>query len=72
MPQSRLVRTSMNLPEQSLETLRKLSSETGSTMAEIVRRAIATERFLRDTAAEGSKILIKDKNSESLRELLIR
>lgn len=41
-------------------------------MAEVVRRAVATEKFLRDTSAEGSKILIKDKDSKDLRELLIR
>lgn len=62
----------MNLPQQSIDTLRELAAETGSSMAEVVRRAVATEKFLRTTFAEGSKILIKDKNSDSLRELLIR
>lgn len=72
MAESRVVRTSMNLPQQSIDTLRELAAETGSSMAEVVRRAVATEKFLRTTFAEGSKILIKDKNSDSLRELLIR
>ena len=68
----RIIRTSMNLPEESIATLRKLAGDTGSSMAEVVRRAVETERFLRDTSAGGSKILIKDKGSDSLRELLIR
>lgn len=72
MAESRVVRTSMNLPQQSIDTLRELAAETGSSMAEVVRRAVATEKFLRTTFAEGSTILIKDKNSGSLRELLIR
>jgi hypothetical protein len=67
-----VVRTSMNLPQDSLNTLRELAGESNTTMAEIVRRAVATERFLRDTSASGGKILIKDKNGDSLRELLIR
>lgn len=66
-----MVKTSMTLPEQSIETLRELSKATGTSMAEVVRRAVATEKFLRDTVSEGSKILIKDKDS-SLRELILR
>lgn len=62
----------MNLPQESVDTLRNLAQQTGSSMAEVVRRAVATEKFLRDTSAEGSKILIKDKDSKDLRELLIR
>lgn len=72
MADQKIVKTSMNLPEESIETLRELAQKTGSSMAEVVRRAVATEKFLRDTAAEGSKILIKDKDSDMLRELLIR
>lgn len=71
MPLDKIVKTSMNLPEQSIETLRELASKTGASMAEVVRRAVAMEKFLRDTAAEGSKILIQDKNN-SIRELIIR
>ncbi len=72
MSSQKVVRTSMNLPQESVDTLRNLAQQTGSSMAEVVRRAVATEKFLRDTSAEGSKILIKDKDSKDLRELLIR
>ncbi len=66
-----MVKTSMSLPQQSMDTLRELAQKTGTNMAEVVRRAIATEKFLRDTAAEGSKILIKDRDN-SFRELILR
>lgn len=66
-----MVKTSMTLPEQSIETLKEISKATGTSMAEVVRRAVATEKFLRDTVSEGSKILIRDKDS-SLRELVLR
>lgn len=71
MPIQKLIKTSMNLPEESLEVLKDLAKRTGSSMAEVVRRSVATEKFLRDTASEGSKILIKDKDN-SLRELVLR
>ncbi len=72
MSASTIVKTSMNLPQESLDTLRELAVQTGTSMTEVVRRAVATEKFLRDTSAEGSKILIKDKGSDTMRELLIR
>lgn len=65
-----MVKTSMTLPEQSIETLKELSKSNGISMAEVVRRAVATQKFLRDTMSDGSKILIKDKDS-SLRELIL-
>ena len=66
-----LIKTSMTLPEQSIETLRELARANGSSMAEVVRRAVDTEKFLRDVTKEGSRILIKDKDS-SMRELILR
>jgi hypothetical protein len=65
-----LIKTSMNLPAQSLETLRELAKQTNTSMAEVVRKAIEIEKFLRDASGEGSKILIKDKDS-SIRELVL-
>jgi hypothetical protein len=61
----------MNLPEESIEILKDLAKSTNSSMAEVVRRAVATEKFLRDETRAGSKILIKDKDN-SIRELVIR
>lgn len=70
MAAQKLIKTSMNLSEQSIDTVRDLASKTGRSMAEVVRRAVATEKFLRDTIGDGSKILIKDKDN-SLRELVL-
>ena len=65
------IKTSLNLPEQSIDTLKELAEATGVSMAEVVRRSVETEKFLRDSVEEGSKILIKDKDN-SLRELIFR
>ena len=70
MSNQQLIKTSMNLPEQSIANLRELAAKTGSSMAEVVRRAIETQKFLRDTTDKGSRILIKDKD-DSMRELIL-
>ncbi len=72
MADSRVVKTSMTLPQKSLDTLRKMAEEAGSSMAEVVRKAVATEEFLRENSARGNKILIKDRDSDVLRELVLR
>jgi ribbon-helix-helix CopG family protein len=66
-----VVKTSINLPQEEFEALRQLAQRRGSTMADVVRRAISTEKFLDQTRAEGGKVLIEGKDKQ-IRELLIR
>jgi len=66
----RTYKTSVNLPQASVDALKDLAEKTGSSMAEVLRRAISTEKFLNDTVEKGGKILIDDGKNQ--RELLIR
>lgn len=66
-----VVKTSVNLPQADLDALRHIAAKRGSTMAEVLRRAISVERFLDQTREEGGKILVETKDKK-LRELLIR
>jgi hypothetical protein len=63
-------KTSVNLPQASVDALKALAEKSGSSMAEVLRRAISTEKFLNDTVEKGGKILIQDGGTQ--RELLIR
>jgi len=62
MAAQQLVKSSLSLPEKSMETLRELADDAGTSMAEIIRRSIEIQKFLRDTTKEGGKILIKDRD----------
>jgi predicted DNA-binding protein len=64
-------KTSINLPEDAVKTLRELSAQRGTTMAEIIRQAISTEKFLHEATSAGSKVLIQDKD-KSVRQLVPR
>ncbi len=64
-------KTSVNLSAETVKALEQLSKARGKSMAQIIREAIATEKFLHDTVAAGKKVLIED-TDKSLRELLIR
>jgi hypothetical protein len=66
----RLIKTSVTLPEESLNSLREISKKTGASMAEVLRKAIATEKFLQDTVAEGGKVLIEERD-KTLKQLIL-
>jgi hypothetical protein len=67
----KIIETCMSLPEESVQIVRDMAQKANTSMAEIVRRAIWTDKFLRDAVDEGSLILIKDKDN-SMRQLLLR
>lgn len=66
-----IVKVSANLPADVVATLRDLAERQGITMTEVLRRAISTEKFIEDTRASGSRILIQDRE-EKVRELVYR
>lgn len=53
------VKTSVYLPQDALDALRRMSETRGSTMAQVLRQAIATENYLDKETAEGGEVLIK-------------
>jgi predicted DNA-binding protein len=70
---TKTVKTSINLPQEAIEAVRDIAKRTGSSMGDVIRQAIATEKYLQETTARGGKILIKEKEDDStLKELLIR
>jgi predicted transcriptional regulator len=71
MEAKKVVKTTVNLPPDALEAISVLASNRGSTMAEVIRQAIATEKFLFDTTKAGGKILIEDKD-ENMKQVVLR
>ena len=68
---SPVVKTSVNLPQDAVDALRKMAAKRGTTMADVLRQAISTEKFLDETTSNGGKVLIEE-NDKSMRQLLIR
>ena len=64
-------RVSVNLPDNIVKSLKELAERDGITMTEVLRKAIVTEKLLRDEVDQGNKILIEGKD-EKLRQLIIR
>lgn len=64
------VKISANLPESTIEQLRWIASERGTTMTEVLRRAIAHEAFMLEVTENKGKVLTEDA-SGNIRQVII-
>lgn len=53
-------KTTINLSQDAIDFLRDASDREGTTVADVIRRAIANHKFLRGEVASGKKVLIED------------
>jgi predicted transcriptional regulator len=54
------VKLSVNLPDETVELLKKLAEKRGTTMTQVLKEAVATENFLDNETRQGKKILIEE------------
>ena len=54
-----VTKTSVYLPDEAIEALKKMAKKRGTTMAEALRRSIAMAKILEDEAEQGGKVFIK-------------
>lgn len=65
------IKVSFNLPQADINVLREIADQRSTTVTEALRGAVATEKYLRDAAARGEKILVEGEDGR-LRELVFR
>jgi len=70
--QQKIIKTSVSLPEDTLNMLKEIAGRLQTSMGDVLRQAISTEKYLQDTTDHGGKILIKEAGTDTLKELVIR
>ena len=68
---TRAVKTTLNLPAESSELLRALADQRGTTLAEVIRRALRLEQYLTQIRNEGGRILVEKRDDASPKEIVI-
>jgi predicted transcriptional regulator len=63
------VKMSVNLPDETVESLRHIAEKNGITLTAALRQAIANEKFLEDELHDDSKLLIEGKD-QSVRQVV--
>jgi hypothetical protein len=54
------VRVAINILRQDFEDLKRLAEEDGETLSAYFRKALATEKYLKDRMKKGGKILVEE------------
>ncbi len=66
-------RLTLRLSPEAREALEWIANQRqGVSYAEVIRRALGTERFLLEKMNEGASILIEEPKSKRLREIILR
>jgi hypothetical protein len=68
---SESVKISANIPKGTYDQLQWIASQRGTTMTEVLRRAVEHEAYILNQTAQGSKILERSPQG-TISELLIR
>ena len=66
----RLPRKTVEFNTEMDRLLREMAGETGTTQADVLRRAVAVYRFLRNEAKAGRKVAITDDSLKVLKEIV--
>lgn len=61
----------VSFSENAYATLEKLADEKGKSMADVLRDAIALEKWFTDTTKEGNKVLVERRDGK-IREVVPR
>jgi len=67
----KFIKMSMNLPADAVKVLRGLAEKRRTTMTEVLRQAIGTEKFIDEVNKAKGKILVEDKQGR-IRQLVFR
>lgn len=68
---AKVVKMSVNLPADDVKILKALADKRGSTMTDVLRQALGTEKFIEDVRTAEGKILVEDKRGR-VRQLVFR
>jgi len=65
-----VVKLSVNLPQEAVDVLRGLATKRHTTMTEVIRKSLGTEKYLQDAVDKGGKIFIEDRKG-NLRQIVL-
>jgi hypothetical protein len=70
MDEKERVRVALNMLRDDFEELKRLAREDGETVSGYLRKAIATEQYLKERTRSGGKVLIEEDGVQ--REVVFR
>ena len=66
------MRMNIELSDELAETVRSLAKKRNTSVSDVVRRAISLDNFFEEELSEGNIVILKNKNSDKMREVVLR
>jgi metal-responsive CopG/Arc/MetJ family transcriptional regulator len=70
MPGPNTTKVTVNLPDATVEAIKTIAEERGTTVTEALRQVIESQRFLQDEEQSGNKVLIQNTSDNSVRQVI--
>jgi hypothetical protein len=64
------VKVTVNLPEDTVEALKQMATDQGTTITEALRQAIESQHYLREETRGGKNLLLQDPSDRSLQRVI--
>jgi len=64
------VKVTVNLPEATVEAIKSIANERGTTVTEALRQVIDGQHFLQKEIQQGNNVLVQNPNDKSVRQVL--
>jgi predicted transcriptional regulator len=66
------MRMNIELSDELAETVRMLAKKRNTSISDVVRRAISLDNFFEEELSEGNTVILKNKNTDKMREVVLR
>ena len=66
------MRMNIELSDELADTVRSLAKKRNTSVSDVVRRAISLDNFFEEELSEGNTVILKNKNSDKMREVVLR
>jgi len=63
-------KVTVNLPDETVEALKSIAADRGTTVTEALRQVIESQRFLDTEVQKGSDLLIQNPTDKSVRQVI--
>jgi Ribbon-helix-helix protein, copG family len=64
------VKVTVNLPDSTVDAIKSIANERGTTVTEALRQVIDSQHFLQQQVQEGNNVLIQNPQDKSVRQVI--
>jgi metal-responsive CopG/Arc/MetJ family transcriptional regulator len=64
------VKVTVNLPDETVQAIKTIAEDRGTTVTEALRQVIETERFLHEETQAGKELLLKNPNDKTVQRIV--